>query len=464
MRRINSLLWLFLSLIPPTVKSIKAENYALLVGINDYQHDIGSLKYCIADVVAFRKALIETASFKAEHVHLMTDRMSGQDLPTRINVIMRLDILASQVQAEDTFIFYFSGHGISTNDQPFLLATDSNATTSTTLELSAIPLEKVNKILSKIKAQQLLTIIDACRNDPSSGRGNQDNLLSDNFARGFKVRRQAGTLGKPAVSATLYACSVGERAYEWSEKKQGVFSYYLIQGLNGDAANAEGEVTITGLAGYTQRKVMDWAQTYRGKKQTPWLSLQGGAKLVLSNNVSQVIQSSMVFTNTTKVTTNIADPETEMWELVKDSTKPEEIEGFLALFPNGKLVGVAKLKLKQLMTPALASSQIKIDEKSIILAAQLDAQNNVNGSMWMCGGCATGPLGIAWAYLVEPSPPSGILVGKSPEYARIYTASYKSEAKRIQKSKSLYGCIGTGLVYAAFYVLGLAAIASDTAY
>ena len=129
-----------------------ADKYALLVGINDYQNDIGALKYCVADVEAFRQALIETAGFKPEKVHLMTDQMSGQDLPTRINVIMRLDILASQIQPQDTLIFYFSGHGISTDDQSFLLASDSNATTFTTLELSAIPLQKVRQILSKVKA------------------------------------------------------------------------------------------------------------------------------------------------------------------------------------------------------------------------------------------------------------------------------------------------------------------------
>jgi len=258
-----------------------AEKYALLVGINDYQNDIGALKYCVADVQAFQQALIQTAGYKPENVHLMTDQMSGQDLPHFINVILRLETLASRVQAQDTFIFYFSGHGISSQDQSYLLALDSNTATPRTLKRSAIPLQDVNEILSEVKAQQLLTIIDACRNNPESSRSNQDNLLSDDFARGFKIQPRAGPSGRPAVSATLYACSVGERAYEWAEKKQGVFSYFLLQGLNGQAANASGDITITDLADYTQQKVADWAQTYRGKQQTPWLSLQGGAKLVL---------------------------------------------------------------------------------------------------------------------------------------------------------------------------------------
>jgi len=48
------------------------------------------------------------------------------------------------------------------------------------------------------------------------------------------------------VSATLYACNVEKRAYEWAEKKHGVFSYYLLEGLNGEAVNSQGKVTICG--------------------------------------------------------------------------------------------------------------------------------------------------------------------------------------------------------------------------
>ena len=88
--------------------------------------------------------------------------------------------------------------------------------TANTLELSAIPLDRVSKILSNVKAQQLLTVIDACRNNPETGRSDQDNLLSDNFTRGFQIRRSSSNAGKPSVSGTLYACNVGERAYEWA--------------------------------------------------------------------------------------------------------------------------------------------------------------------------------------------------------------------------------------------------------
>ena len=110
--------------------------------------------------------------------------------------------------------FYFSGHGISKGEQSFLLTTNSDSTTLDTLELTAIPLGKVQEILARIKANQMLNIIDVCRNDPSSGGGDDDNLLTDTFARDLKLKHQNTSPNTPAVSATLYACSVGERAYE----------------------------------------------------------------------------------------------------------------------------------------------------------------------------------------------------------------------------------------------------------
>ena len=110
--------------------SLRAEKWALLVGINNYPNDISPLRYCVADVEAFRQALVNVAGFKEDKIFLMTDQMRGQMEPTNINVIMRLDILASRIKADDTFVFYFSGHGIAREDQSFLLATNSVTATA----------------------------------------------------------------------------------------------------------------------------------------------------------------------------------------------------------------------------------------------------------------------------------------------------------------------------------------------
>ena len=53
------------------------------------------------------------------------------------------------------------------------------------------------------------------------------------LARGMQVVKTGAASAQPSVTVTRYACSIGERAYEWAEKKHGVFSYYLMEGLRG---------------------------------------------------------------------------------------------------------------------------------------------------------------------------------------------------------------------------------------
>ena len=47
-----------------------AEKWALLVGINNYPNDISPLRFCVADVVAFRDALVNVAGFKEDKIYL----------------------------------------------------------------------------------------------------------------------------------------------------------------------------------------------------------------------------------------------------------------------------------------------------------------------------------------------------------------------------------------------------------
>ena len=87
--------------------------------------------------------------------------------------------------------------------------------------------------------------------------------------RGIRVVRANDPSGIPSATASLYACNFDELAYEVPEKGHGVFSYYLLEGMRGGATDNNGEITVTGLADYTQKKVTAWAQEQKGIRQTP---------------------------------------------------------------------------------------------------------------------------------------------------------------------------------------------------
>jgi len=91
------------------------------------------------------------------------------------------------------------------------------------------------------------------------------------------------------------------------------------------------------------------------------------------------------------------------------------------------------------------------------LAGQADGQANTNGTLWLGAGCLLQVTGLAAAYLYTPNPPAMRLLGKSPEYIAAYTDAYGDAAKRVQTSNAWIGCVVTGLVVTAYYVLVAAA-------
>jgi len=297
----KSIYLIFLMLLCLTSTSI-ADTWALLVGINDYQDSrISDLNYTVNDVTRFRDVLIDkdACAVPKDKVYLMTNNSIGDELPTNTNVIFRLENLVSRIKPEDTFIFYFSGHGMMRDGKQYLLTINSDSRSLTTLAASAIPQDTIHELLNKVKAHQVLVILDSCRNDPEKGKGDKDNTLTDEIARGFIMKSRSAPDGMPGSSATLYASSVGERAYEWDSMKSGVFSYYLVEGLKGACIDANNEVTLRGLANYVMKNVRGWSldNLPTGKCQTPWLVSEGAADMTLAKigkldvHITQIVPS-----------------------------------------------------------------------------------------------------------------------------------------------------------------------------
>ncbi|MFQ6041432.1 MAG: caspase domain-containing protein [Candidatus Poribacteria bacterium] len=255
--------------------------WALLVGIDKYKSlGITPLRFAAQDAKVFAAALSEVTP--ESQVWLMTDDMEYENEPTNTNVLFQLKQMSELVGPKDTLIFSFSGHSISRNGKHFLLSVNADIRTIETLESSSISVDSLRQVLNRCKARQVIFFLDGCRNDPESGKGDSDNLLTKGFVqRLVEGPDEAENLRRGF--AVLFACSVGDRAYEWPAKKQGVFSYFLVRGFKGEAADANGQVTVTGLATYLQQQVTAWSQKNRpsGQWQTPWLHLEGQPPMVL---------------------------------------------------------------------------------------------------------------------------------------------------------------------------------------
>lgn len=297
--------------------------WAILVGIDQYQNDeISTLRYAVADTKAMKDALIG-AGFPASNVFTMTGDAGGPDAPTSLNVIKRLSSLSDRIGPDDTFVFYFSGHGYQQEAGHFLATIDADPTGPDTLEQSTLPIALLKKRMARIQAKRAIFIIDACRNDPERGKGGGNNTLTDSFSRDLQLVAKS-TAGGQSGSAVLLACSEGQRAWEWPEKGHGVFTYYLMEGLKGAAADARGEVTMNELGDYVQTQVANWSLR-NFKKQTPDLQQFGAAKIVMAQKSKTPILDSLRLPELPKPEapkSDVPKPDVPKPDVPKEADKP----------------------------------------------------------------------------------------------------------------------------------------------
>jgi hypothetical protein len=262
----------------------KAKRFALVVGVDKYADtQISTLGGASNDARALARALVEHAGFPADQVVLLSSDQPEERHPTRGNVLRRLSNLATVVPKDGLLLFAFAGHGMERGGQAFLLPSDAQVSDDVTLlEQTAVNVLQIKDWVRKTGVRQVLMILDACRNDPA-GRANADNPLTATYTRGFDfdVRNR-----EVEAFVTLYATAIGHRAYEFKEKRQGYFTWALVEGLKGAAANERGEVTLDGLVGYLQERVPKQVKLDlgAGKMQRPFAVVEGykADELVLS--------------------------------------------------------------------------------------------------------------------------------------------------------------------------------------
>lgn len=93
----------------------------------------------------------------------------------------------------------------------------------------------------------------------------------------------------------------------------------------------------------------------------------------------------------------------------------------------------------------------QIEQKQAIMDATRDA-NQVNAEAWALVGCI-GIVGVAGAYIIEPSVPPIKLLGKSPEYVAFYTDTYKQKVKEKRTKHAVMGCLATNAVLVFSYII-----------
>ena len=321
---------------------VSSKRWALVIGVDKYvDPQISPLKGSDNDARMIADALVRYSGFPQDQVILLSTNQPVERQPTRVNILRRLSNLSTTVPKDGLLLVSFAGHGMERGGQAFLLPSDAQISDQISfLEETALSMSRIKSWIKETGVGQVLLLLDACRNDPG-GRADAPNPMTNAYVSSFNfdVRNR-----EIQAFATVYATGIGQRAYEYTEKKQGYFSWAVVEALKGGAANDKGEVTLSQMVKYVQdavpkRIAVDLGST---KQQKPFAVIEGyrADELVLAVTSSATNTASNI-----PGTINTVDPaaiELAFWDTIKNSNNPEDFKSYLAKYPDGQFADLAK--------------------------------------------------------------------------------------------------------------------------
>jgi uncharacterized caspase-like protein len=260
------------------------ERWAVVIGAGRYEDTaIPRLRYTVADAEAMHEFLTGPGGFPLDHTLLLTDRTERK--PTLRNLKWALGtFLARSAKKDDTVVVFFAGHGAPEVDPrglerdgiaKYLVPVDADLDD---LYATALPMEELSTIFTRIEAERIVVLLDACYSGGAGGRTFTAKRTRANNLDDLFLERLTRARGRAIVSAAR----PNEVSLELAELGHGLFTHYVLEGLKGRAdGNGDGIVTVQELYEYVEREVAERSRAVGGS-QHPVLKgeLEGPLPLV----------------------------------------------------------------------------------------------------------------------------------------------------------------------------------------
>ncbi|HEX6082830.1 MAG TPA: caspase family protein [Methylomirabilota bacterium] len=268
---------------PAAAPPVPATQWAVVIGVGGYESTaVPKLRYPVADADAIYQTLIASGGFKKENILLLTDKTERK--PTLRNIKWALGtFLARSAHKDDLVVIYFAGHGASEIDQrgierdglsKYLVPMDADPDD---LYSTALPMDEMQNVLARIEAERITVFLDACYSGAAGGRTFASTKTRTVNVDDIFLERLTRSKGRAIVTASRPS----ELSVELPELGHGLFTYYLVRGLQGYAdLNRDGIVSLQELYEYLTQEVSRKSRAVGGN-QHPMLKgeLEGALPL-----------------------------------------------------------------------------------------------------------------------------------------------------------------------------------------
>ena len=237
---------------------------ALIIGVADYEKTPAKAMYADSDAQIFYDyATLKLGVPTSNITELVNDNADRVE----VGLAVKDWIARSTKQGESDIYIFFAGHGLASDDgeDMYLLPYDGSPRL---LEDSAILRERLYKDIEATNPRSVTVFLDTCYSGTTRGT---DMLIAS--------RPIAIVAKEQAIpdNFTVFTAAAGDQtAKPLEEAKHGMFSYFLMKGMEGEAdSNKDNSITASELHAYVQKNVIQ----HSSGSQTP--ELQGDANRVL---------------------------------------------------------------------------------------------------------------------------------------------------------------------------------------
>lgn len=214
--------------------------WVLLVGIEDYPGSSNDLNYPLDDVNDIESVLVNYCGVPSENIFKYTD-----DLATKANIKYGIYQLSQHADSDDLVIFYFSGHGSFSGEiytpepdytEEYICAHDK-----------VIRDDELQNWFYGVESKNTVLIIDSCMSggiaksisnepiDESLTSDDRNNVTTKDFINDLHLQKYL----------ILMASEDFESSLEVPSLKNGVFTYYICEGLTTLASDTNSDSWIS---------------------------------------------------------------------------------------------------------------------------------------------------------------------------------------------------------------------------
>lgn len=244
---------------------------ALVIGIGEYR-DVAAATFADRDAIAFREYLLQSFGYSADRIFLLTNERA-----TYRDIERGLEKIANKLtpnRGSDVIVFY-AGHGTFKMEggsaTHYLVSYEGDPNDPD----DGYPLDAFYQKLLRLEAKSVTVFVDACfsgtdRDAQPIIKGTRSLMLPE-----MELPKSPGPV--------LASSASNQISSSYESKRHGLFTYYLLKGLRGEADGADGSeenktITLSELEAYTQEQVSKTAQAELGRLQEPTLTGSRGEK------------------------------------------------------------------------------------------------------------------------------------------------------------------------------------------